>query len=268
MVSGSEIYTLLKKSMPGKSETLHLDPNNYRIHDERNKRVIKKSLEDCGAARSIVADKENVIIAGNGVYEQAKALGIPIRFVETNGKELVVVKRTDISTDDERRKLLALADNYSSDTSIFDMEAVLEDFSMDDLDLWEFSLDDIEIDTGEINESDHYTKKIEAPTYEPKNEKPQFDELSDNTWAIKLISDIEKSSLSKKEKEFLKLAAQRHIVFNYEKIADFYANSSKECQELMEDSVLVIIDFEKALELNYVKLSEEIANQYLKDYEE
>lgn len=128
---------------------LKLDEKNYRVHDDRNKRLIKKSLEDCGAGRSIVADKDNVIIAGNGVYEQAIELGIPIKFIETDGKELVVVKRTDISTDDEKRKLLALADNRASDTSFFDMELVLEDFSSEDLDLWEFSLDDIEIDTGE-----------------------------------------------------------------------------------------------------------------------
>ena len=38
-------------------------------------------------------------------------------------------------------------------------------------------------------------------------------------------------------------------------------------QELMEDSALVIIDFNKAIELGYVKLSEEIASQYLDEYE-
>jgi hypothetical protein len=37
-------------------------------------------------------------------------------------------------------------------------------------------------------------------------------------------------------------------------------------QEQMENSALVIIDFEKAIELGYVKLSEEIASQYLEDY--
>lgn len=135
------------------SESLKLDPKNYRVHDARNKNIIKKSLEDCGAGRSIVADKDNVIIAGNGVYEQAKELGLPIRFIETDGKELVVVKRTDISSDDEKRKLLALADNHASDTSFFDMELVLEDFSSEDLDLWEFSLDDIEVETDEPKEN-------------------------------------------------------------------------------------------------------------------
>lgn len=46
---------------------LRFDPRNYRIHDEKNKRLIRKSLEDCGAGRSILFDKDNCIIAGNGV---------------------------------------------------------------------------------------------------------------------------------------------------------------------------------------------------------
>lgn len=37
-------------------------------------------------------------------------------------------------------------------------------------------------------------------------------------------------------------------------------------QELMENSALVIIDFDKAIEKGFVKLSEEIANQYKEDY--
>ena len=36
----------------------------------------------------------------------------------------------------------------------------------------------------------------------------------------------------------------------------------------MEKSALVIIDFEKAIQLGYVKLSEEIKNQYLQEYGE
>ena len=58
------------------------------------------------------------------------------------------------------------------------------------------------------------------------------------------------------------MAAYRHTKFNYKNIAEYYAQSSKEMQELMEDSALVIIDFNKAIENGYVKLSEEISNQY------
>ena len=58
------------------------------------------------------------------------------------------------------------------------------------------------------------------------------------------------------------MAAYRHTKFNYKNIAEYYAHANKEMQGLMEDSALVIIDFDKAIENGYVKLSEDIANQY------
>ena len=144
-------------------EDIKLDPKNFRIHNDRNKNIIRKSLEDCGAGRSVLMDKENYLIAGNGVYEQAKELGIPVRVIETNGKELVVVKRTDLSLEDERRKLLALADNHASDTSEFDMDLVIENFSEEVLKDWEFSLDDIDL-----------SDELPASTTKPNNVAERF----------------------------------------------------------------------------------------------
>lgn len=115
-------------------------------------------------------------------------------------------------------------------------------------------------------EDSKYTSKIKAPIYEPKNKKPHIMELCDKTKTLRLIREINNSGLSIEEKSFLLDAARRHNVFNYEKIADYYAHSSKEMQKLMEHSALVILDFEKAIELGYIKLSEEIKNQYLQQY--
>lgn len=113
-----------------------------------------------------------------------------------------------------------------------------------------------------------YSSKIEAPIYEPKNTKPHLIELCDKTKTHRLIREIENSNLPYDEKMFLIDAARRHNVFNYEKIADYYAHSSKEMQELMERSALVIIDFERAIQLGYVKLCDEIREQYLTEYGE
>ncbi len=119
---------------------LKYDPNNFRLHGEQNKRIIHKSLVECGAGRSILIDKDDCIIAGNGVYEQAQCLGIPVRIIETDGNELIAVKRNDLTTNDNRRKLLALADNHASDTSIFNDQIVLDNFSVEELEAWEFSV--------------------------------------------------------------------------------------------------------------------------------
>ena len=111
-----------------------------------------------------------------------------------------------------------------------------------------------------------YSTKIEAPIYEPKNKKPHILELCNKEKTHRLIKEIENSDVSFEEKNFLIDAARRHNVFNYEKIADYYANSNQEMQNLMERSALVIIDFEKAIQLGYVKLCDEIKEQYLTEY--
>lgn len=120
----------------------------------------------------------------------------------------------------------------------------------------------------EANEEKKYTSKIEAPIYEPKNKQPYLIELVDKSKTHRLINEINNSSLSYDEKMFLIDAARRHNVFNYEKIADYYAHASKEMQELMERSALVIIDFDKAIQLGYVKLCEDIKKQYMTEYGE
>jgi sporulation protein YlmC with PRC-barrel domain len=112
---------------------IKFDKRNYRKHNDRNKELIKKSLEECGAGRSIVIDNDDEIIAGNGIYEQAQALNIPVKVIETDGSELVVVKRTDLNTDDEKRKKLAVMDNSTSDSSEFDLELLSVDFEVPEL---------------------------------------------------------------------------------------------------------------------------------------
>jgi hypothetical protein len=113
-----------------------------------------------------------------------------------------------------------------------------------------------------------YSTKIEAPVYEPKNTKPHLIELLDKSKTHRLMREIDSSNLPIEEKNFLMDAARRHTVFNYEKIADYYAHANKEMQQLMERSGLVIIDFENAIQFGYIKLCDEIKNQYLTEYGE
>lgn len=121
----------------------------------------------------------------------------------------------------------------------------------------------------EPNEDDQkYSSKIQAPIYEPKNKKTHILELYDKEKTHRLMRQIDDSNLPIEEKVFLVEAARRHTVFNYEKIADYYAHATPEMQYLMERSALVIIDFEKAIEFGYVKLCEEIKTQYLTEYGE
>lgn len=103
-----------------------------------------------------------------------------------------------------------------------------------------------------------YTSKVKIPQYKPSSEKPSIYSLVNDKKYNELINQINNSTVSDEEKKFLTFAATRHLVFSYSKIADYYAQSSKEMQELMEKSALVIIDINDAIANGYVTLSKNI----------
>lgn len=104
-----------------------------------------------------------------------------------------------------------------------------------------------------------YTKKICVPQYIPKmKECKDVLKTIDVTKCKQLIKEINESNVSEQEKEFLRFAAMRHVKFNYSDIAEYYCHASKEMQELMEESALVIIDVDDAIANGYVRLSKRI----------
>ena len=111
-----------------------------------------------------------------------------------------------------------------------------------------------------------YTSLIPKPVYEPRGIQPHLGQLVDLSKVNRLIREIEASELPEDVKAFLKVAAYRHAVFNYENIADYYANTDAATQKLMEASALVIIDFNDAIARGFVKISKAITQQYLTEY--
>ncbi len=91
------------------------DNRNARKHSKKNLEAVRESLRSLGAGRSIVVDRDGSVIGGNATFQEAKKLGLPLEFVRTNGEKLVVVVREDLSTDDPKRKALALADNRAAE---------------------------------------------------------------------------------------------------------------------------------------------------------
>ena len=134
---------------------LKQDEHNYRKHSDTNKARIKKSIDEAGLGRSVVIDADGVLVAGNGVQSVIDK-DTPVRVVETDGTELVVVKRTDLHTGDPRRKTLALADNATSDDVEWDFEAIAEDWTEDEAGEWgvEWPADEEEIEQKEAQEDD------------------------------------------------------------------------------------------------------------------
>lgn len=231
---------------------IKFDKRNYRKHSDSNKRKIKKSLQECGAGRSVLVDADDTLIAGNGVFEQAKAMGIPTRVIETDGTELVVVKCTDLRTDDDKRKLLAMADNATSDNVEWDMDMMVQDFDAEFFKDWDLRING-------MGGGNNYSRKIAAPIYEPiMDVAPMISDCVNTDKYDQLIAEIEQAEISEDDKRLLKLAAARHIVFDYKNIAERYAHADKLVQHLMENSALVIIDFDMAIENGFVKMTKRL----------
>jgi DNA modification methylase len=100
---------------------LKFDHKNARKRTDSSARLIQESLQRYGAARSIVIDEDNRILAGNGTIEGAKALGLTkLKVVEAAGDEIIAVRRSGLSEDDKVG--LALADNRAAELSDWDAE--------------------------------------------------------------------------------------------------------------------------------------------------
>ena len=140
---------------------LKSDHKNARKRTDRSSSLIKESLEKFGAARSIVIDEENRILAGNGTIEGAKAAGIKnLRVIETDGQEIIAVKRTGLS--EEEKVGLALADNRTSDLSEWDSEMLKQLSEEQDLNPW-FDESDLAELIGEPEKIEGLTDPDDAP---------------------------------------------------------------------------------------------------------
>lgn len=119
------------KVIEGKISDLIPDNRNANLGSERGRYMIKRSLADLGAGRSIVVDKNGKIIAGNKTTETAAESGFEDTIiVQTDGTKLVVVQRTDLDLDtDAKAKQLAIADNRTSEVSLTWSPEILAEIS-------------------------------------------------------------------------------------------------------------------------------------------
>lgn len=98
---------------------LRFDEHNFNRHNDEGMSLLEKSIKENGFGRSVLLDKDNNIVGGNGVTEQAiKAGAKKVRIIETDGTELIAVKRTDLTLDSEQGRKMALADNSVANVNL------------------------------------------------------------------------------------------------------------------------------------------------------
>lgn len=128
-----------KKAMPPE---LIPDPDNLRVHPEENLDLIERSLREVGPFRSIGVDGENVIRAGNTIFQKAQELGLKITVVDAQPDELIAVRRSDLVGDKAKRA--AIFDNAASDKSHFDA-LLIKDLAEKEASLLEGILSDADL---------------------------------------------------------------------------------------------------------------------------
>lgn len=101
------------------------DTRNARKHTPRNTGMIERSLNEVGAARSIVIDEENNILAGNGTIEAAAAAGIErVQVIDADGETIIAVRRSGLTKEQKQR--LALYDNRTAELAEWDTTVLAE----------------------------------------------------------------------------------------------------------------------------------------------
>lgn len=138
-------------------EDLIPDDKNANLHTEDGLRIIGKSIDNLGLGRSILIDKNNKIIAGNGVTKTAKDLDYnKVKIIETDGTELIAVKRTDVDLNSKKGRELAIVDNHSAVQSINLDRQILIDLQKE----YKLDYDTYEIDTSSVFADIHdYSEK-------------------------------------------------------------------------------------------------------------
>ena len=226
-----------------KIEDLKPYENNPRYNDTAVE-YVANSINEFGFKVPIVVDKNNVIVAGHTRLKAAEKLGL---------KTVPCIVADDLTP--EQVQAFRLADNKTAEIAEWDFDLLARE--LDELngviEMSDFGFNEIEEELEQLD--DTYTNTINIPKYEPtQDEPPEVEELTDLDKYNELVAEIQKSNLCKKDKAFLRLAAARHIVFNYKAIAEYYAHANEELQRLMEKSALVIIDYDKAIEYGYCKI--------------
>lgn len=227
-------------------EELNEYENNARKHGEEDICKIAQSIERYGFNDPIGVWKDNIIIEGHGRLEAAKLLGM----------ETVPCIKLDHLTDEQRREY-AIAHNRTAEFSEWDWSKLEKELS--ELDFGDFDLEfDIEEPEQEDDEESKYTANVNLPQYEPSDKCPSLEELCDEDKMLDLQCRIDEADIPEEIKHFLRLASQRHLKFNYAKIADYYAHASADVQRLMEQSALVIIDVDDAIKYGYAELTKQL----------
>lgn len=246
-----------------KIDQLHNWEQNPRSINNDDFARLKRQIQKLGVYKPLLITDDGTVLGGNMRLRAYKELGIADVWVSV------------VDAPDDTKKLeYALSDNDRAGT--YDEQMLAELITnTPDIELGDYKVDlGVPIDLTALlakfgpvgTDSPEYTDKIDTPVYTPSDIPVTLEELVDESRVKELLSRIERAPIPEGDKAFLKLAAFRHYKFTYSKIADYYASAPTDVQTLMEESALVIIDFNKAIQQGYVEMNDELKDLYRGDH--
>ena len=230
-----------------KINELKLNKSNPRVCKDHKFEKLKKSISEFPKMlelRPMIIDDQNIVLGGNMRLTALKDLGykeIPDNWV----------KRASELTEEEKQRFV-IADNVGFGD--WDWDILANEWDSELIADWGLDVPSFEVEQEIENNDKMYSQNLNSPIYKITGEKPNINDLYDNKKCLSLISEINNLDIDKKIKEFLIFASYRHIVFDYEKIAEYYAHSDSIVQDLIENNALIIIDYNKSIEQGYSKL--------------
>ncbi len=233
------------------------NPMNWRIHPKAQQKALKGILSEVGWVQRVIVN----VNTGHVVDGHAR-----VSLALKQNEAQVPVLYVDLNEAEERLVLATLDPISAMATSDKDLlTTLLGDIKTNDEALGQL-LNDVASEANILQRDETYTEVVESPIYEVRGERPPVSSLYDRSKADALIRAVDASGVPDDIARFLRAAAERHVIFRYDKVAEYYAHQDANIQELMEQSALVIIDFNKAIERGFVQLNQDIQQVFTKDY--
>jgi hypothetical protein len=171
-----------------KIKDLKLDPENARRHSEQQLKALATSLHEFGQQRPAVVGADNIVYAGNGMIEAARALG---------WENISIVK---LPFDDPVKcRAFAIADNRTSDLATWDDKELLSTLekldSENQLELVGFAshdIDDLKALLSEMESIELYNSGVFGDSDESAENVQSQDSFSDKAkeYATRSIRSI------------------------------------------------------------------------------
>ncbi len=168
------------------------DDKNFNKGSEFGQGLIEKSFQKFGAGRSILIDKNNRIIAGNKSTENYGSVGgEDVIVIESDGSQLIAVKRTDIDLDTPQGREMALADNATAKANIVWAEEVIaEEIGVEIAESWGVKVEK-EINNNEnkdLSDNLETNFRIEVICKDENQQEKLYNELIEKNYECRLLT--------------------------------------------------------------------------------